>query len=531
MQHVSFTGRRRRRPGAPRGAPGGARGAPVRRTLRVPALLLLLFAALPPIAPAASGDAVGAGSEARFAQSIAGTELTVVVRGVSRLPAALRVELVAYRPVPDLPVHLTIRSQETGESSQATVRLRGGRPGTYQTRLAVSRAGPHELELRAGGERSVLPLRVLVAGTSPVEFAIHGGIYLAGALLLGGLLTGGLARRRSAVAVYGGAALGIAALTTALVSPLLPPPVPEGAEPPPPPGTAAEPSYLLARFSTVPERPVTGTDFTLRVDLVDGATGLPVDDLAGYHQALAHLVVAGDGGYFRHLHPLIGGPGRLEARLRADRPGRYQAYAEVRRTGSGTQLLAGELTVAAGPGDAADAAGRGTRADGAARPAGGAASHARAAAPGSAGGSAADAASSGPASGSTPGPASGSPYPDAATAARPAAGEPVLTPARPVAGRPVTIELDTGRADVQPWLGMAGHLIIRDETGDHLGHVHESSMITDPNAPPVEEGSAVFGPRLRFTYTFPEPGRYLAWLQYARDFRIETVPFVITVGE
>lgn len=515
MSHAGTTGRRQ---STTREVP---RGAPVKRAARASALLfLLLLMALPPTAPA-SGDAVGAGADARFAQSIAGTELTVVVRSVSRLPAALPVEITAYRPVPDLPVHLTIRSQETGESSQATVRLRSGRPGTYRTRLAVDRAGPHELELRAGGERSVLPLRVLVAGSSPMEFAIHGGIYLAGALLLGGLLTGGLSRRRSAVAVYGGAALGIAALTTALVSPMLPPPVPEGAEPPPPPGTAAEPSYLIARFSTEPERPVTGTDFTLRVDLVDGATGLPVDDLAGYHQALAHLVVVGDGGYFRHLHPLVAGPGRLETRLRADRPGRYRAYAEVRRAGSGTQLLAGDLTVAGESAERADdetstdtaVSTAGSTAGGAAATAGGAASHSHAGTPGGSGDATPEATSS------------AVPY-----RTRPA-GEPVLTPARPVAGRPVTIELDTGRADVQPWLGMPGHLIVRDESGDFLGHVHESGMITDPNTPPVEEGSAIFGPKLRFTYTFPAPGRYLAWLQYARGFRIETVPFVITVGQ
>ena len=530
MSHAGSTGRRQ---STTREVP---RGAPARRAARASALLLLLLlVALLPTAPA-SGDAVGAGADARFAQSIAGTELTVVVRSVSRLPAALPVEITAYQPVPDLPVHLTIRSQETGESAQATVRLRSGRPGTYRTRIAVTRAGPHELELRAGGERSVLPLRVLVAGSSPMEFAIHGGIYLAGALLLGGLLTGGLSRRRSAVAVYGGAALGVAALTTALVSPMLPPPVPEGAEPPPPPGTEVEPSYLIARFSTEPERPVSGTDFTLRVDLVDGATGLPVDDLAGYHQALAHLVVVGDGGYFRHLHPLVAGPGRLETRLRADRPGRYRAYAEVRRAGSGTQLLAGDLTVTGEPAERAGdekptggavstavsparstagaaASTAESTAGGAASKAGGAASHSRTGAPGGSGEAAPEATS-----------------PAVPYRTRPA-GEPVLTPARPVAGRPVTIELDTGRADVQPWLGMPGHLIVRDESGDFLGHVHESGMITDPTMPPVEEGSAIFGPKLRFTYTFPASGRYLAWLQYARDFRIETVPFVITVGE
>jgi hypothetical protein len=33
----------------------------------------------------------------------------------------------------------------------------------------------------------------------------------------------------------------------------------------------------------------------------------------------------------------------------------------------------------------------------------------------------------------------------------------------------------------------------------------------------------------RFTYTFPLPGRYLAWVQVERDYAIVTVPMVVDV--
>jgi hypothetical protein len=37
------------------------------------------------------------------------------------------------------------------------------------------------------------------------------------------------------------------------------------------------------------------------------------------------------------------------------------------------------------------------------------------------------------------------------------------------------------------------------------------------------------GSRVRFTFSFPEPGRYLTWIQYATADRIVTVPFTVNV--
>jgi hypothetical protein len=191
----------------------------------------------------------------------------------------------------------------------------------------------------------------------------------------------------------------------------------------------------------------------LRLDLVDGSTGRPVDDLVLHHEALAHVIVTSeDGRYFRHVHPLRTAPGRLEVKMRADRPGRYLAYAELEREDSGGQLITGEFSV---NGDAASV-----------------------------------------------------------EAEKPVeAVTPLLQPATPIAGRPTTIELNTSGIP-RPWLGMTGHLIVRSQDGTFLGHVHEMGTP---------------GPRLRFTFSFPSAGRYLAWVQYATGDHIVTAPFTINV--
>jgi hypothetical protein len=212
----------------------------------------------------------------------------------------------------------------------------------------------------------------------------------------------------------------------------------------------------------VPARPQAGQEFTLRVDLIDGSTGRPVDDLTAHHEALAHVIVTSeDGRYFRHAHPLRTAPGRLEVGLSADRPGRYLAHVELERKDSGGQLVAANFTV----GGTAEAS---EETDTVTEP------------------------------GTT----------QAGTTVTPR-----LHPIVPVAGRPTTIELDTP-ADVRTWLGMTGHLLLRGQDGRFFGHVHETG------AP---------GSRVRFTFSFAEPGRYLAWIQYATTDRIVTMPFTVNV--
>jgi hypothetical protein len=104
---------------------------------------------------------------------------------------------------------------------------------------------------------------------------------------------------------------------------------------------------------------------------------------------------------------------------------------------------------------------------------------------------------------------SGAPQPDAFVHE---IATPRLTPAAPVAGSPVTVEVET-EGPIQPWLGMPGHLVVRSEDGVDLAHAHGTA------------GESV----LRFTLTLPEPGRYLAWVQYAAGGRPVTRPFTMEV--
>ncbi|MFI6316681.1 hypothetical protein ACIBG8_04145 [Nonomuraea sp. NPDC050556] len=409
----------------------------IRRILCL-ALLLVLAAA----SPAAAHNVI-AGSDLRVAQTIAGTELTVVIQGTRRVPGPLRVSIVAYQPFAGPALQVEVRSLASGRAASGTVRPGGA------VQLRVDRTGPHELTLRAGGEVALIPFRVLVERAAGWEFLIYGGLFLAGTLLIGGLLTGTLSRPSTGrYLVAGAAAAAAVAATIVVLEPQLPARQPDGAAPVEP--VSGRP-YAVGQVRTVPEQPVAGQEFTVRLDLVDGATGRAVDDLAVHHEALAHLVVTSqDGSSFRHVHPLRTAPGRLETRLRADGPGRYLVYAEFERQDSGGQMVSGAF----------DVTGR------------------------------------------------------AVTVAAPRQhAPPRLTPAAPTAGRPVSIEVDPAGV-VRPWLGMPGHLIVRSLDGGFLGHVHAM-------------GSGV---PLRFTFSFPVAGRYLAWAQYAVEDRIVTVPFTVDVS-
>ncbi|MEU7829184.1 hypothetical protein [Nonomuraea sp. NPDC049129] len=430
------------------------------RVLRVLCLAAVLM--LAGAAPAAAHN-VTVGADLRIAQTIAGTELTIVIKGTKRVPGPLQVGVIAFQPVTDLPVALELRSVADGRTVTGVARA------AYEpqyTQLTVDRTGPHELTLRAGNETAVVPFRVLVDRGSAIELLIYGGLLVAALLMIGGLLTGALARRNQAMLLSGGAAIGLTvAAMVVIFEPLLPAAPPDGAPPTVAPTVGAGAGagaasgaqtggrpFAQGRMATLPARPAAGEEFTLRLDLVDGSTGRPVDDLVLHHEALAHVIVTSeDGRYFRHIHPLRTAPGRLEVKMRADRPGRYLAYAELEREDSGGQLITGEFSIS------------GDTSVGAETPV------------------------------------------ETVT--------PLMQPAAPVAGRPTTIELNTSGTP-RPWLGMTGHLIVRSQDGTFLGHVHEMGTP---------------GPRLRFTFSFPSAGRYLAWAQYATGDHIVTAPFTINV--
>jgi hypothetical protein len=429
--------------------PGSGEISTVRGVIRralfiVASLWLVLGAATPALAHGLSAEA-----DLALAQTIAGNELTVVIRRTDQVPGPVRVDVIAHRPVRATVVRLGLRAAAGGEDSTAAITLVAGRAGTYAATLRAERTGPHLLELHAGEETSRLPFQLLVPRAGGSELLGYGAFGAASVLLIGALTSGALARRLPAVALGGAAVVAATVgLTAGLLAPQLNP-----VRPP------ARP-YAQLNLATTPA-PNAGAPFTLRLSLLDGATGYPVDDLVPNHAALTHLVVtSADGAYFRHVHPIRTRAGQWDVRLTADRPGRYLVYLELERADSGGQLVSGSFTVTG----------------------------------------------------------------EAQAEARPVAAEYI----RATAGRATPIEVDAG-VGVQPWLGMAGHLIVRDLSGGYLGHVHEQLSMR-PGVQPPDETVASYGPALRFTFRFPEPGRYFAWVQYVRDYQIRTVPYVFEVG-
>nr|WP_042182290.1 hypothetical protein [Kibdelosporangium sp. MJ126-NF4] len=110
------------------------------------------------------------------------------------------------------------------------------------------------------------------------------------------------------------------------------------------------------------------------------------------------------------------------------------------------------------------------------------------------------------------------------------------------AGSPSTVTAKFGTKDLQPWLGMLGHMIVVGPVADSGGsatqnhvsapiwaHVH-SMLPPTPGLPDKpDESVAAYGPDVSFTYSFPLPGRYLVWVQVERDYSILTVASVIEV--
>ncbi|TDC23032.1 hypothetical protein [Kribbella albertanoniae] len=459
----------------------------MRKQLRkwVVLMVVLVIAMASPLPAQAHG--VSPTADLQLAQTFAGNDLTIVLRRTPEVPGPLQVEVFAHTPVRPTTLTLAI----AGQPHNAHLKLVS--PGVQAATLHVERAGEQVLELRAGDQHATIPFRVLVDRLATWEIITYGGFAAAGLLMITSL--GSAVLRRSSIRALAvpqavGAVLAlVVAATTAGLSKDLPPAVPDGA--PPTTGLRADAAdgsapngrpYVNLRLSTQPANPRTGQEFDLVLSLTDGSSGRPADDLVAHHAALIHTVITSQAGReFRHVHPVRTAPGVLTVRLSVRTPGKHLLYAEFERADSGAQLVSGSFQVAGAqlPPQAKD--------DGV----------------------------------------------DVQVA---------LSPRHVVAGRPVTIQAEVsanGRPvrDLQPWLGMAGHLVIRDASGNFFGHVHElTSMAAQARrsatkAPLQDETVAREGPTLRFTYTFPAPGRYLVWVQFARAFRIHTVPLTIDVAK
>jgi len=435
-------------------------------------LLVVAAVMLATATPAlAHGGVIGA--DLRIAASLGDRELTVVVRRVGVVPGPLRVDVVNHAGSPGGALRVGVAPQNAAPGPARELRLTDG-GGSAGIDLHVDRVGAWELVVDDGREAARFPFVVPDDVPPAAEWTSTVGFTGAGGLLLAALAAAAFGRWSGPPLVLGGgaAAAAVVATTAALLSTSLS--APQEIDPltgrPQTTPEAARPHVNLLTAASL----VAGERSALDLRLVDGATGRPVDDLVVHHDALVHLVVIGPGGQFAHLHPVRLAPGEFRVWFRPASGGEHRIHAEVERRGGGVQLLDATISAAGppvaepvpgGPGDH-DAGGMTAR----------------------------------------------------IAASRLVAGEPSVLTAEFGDGAPVR--------DLQPWLGMAGHLITAGPDGT-LGHVH---AMPDPSAAVPDETVASGGPRVEFVYTFPTPGRHRMWFQVERDYEVVTVPVEVDVA-
>ncbi|MEV6908876.1 hypothetical protein [Amycolatopsis sp. NPDC051071] len=472
-------------------SPRGRRAAPlvIARVLMLCALATLLLGGT------ARADGVSSGADVQVAQTLGTRDLTVVLRRMDIAPGPLHVDVVTHAG--SAPGTLKLRASTAGTTfSETTIQL-GGKPGSCSGLLRVDQPGPWELGLDDGTDTASIPFLVPARVIPPWERATFGGFVAAGVFLVIGLVVAMRVRRPQLALIPAGGM--VASLAVAITGAMLSASTPA----PPAPGAALDPTinniqdpYANAQMSTMDfSRPPVnlavhspnaraGGLTEVRLALADGATGRPVDDLLVHDNALIHLVVISPTGRLWHLHPVRVGPGDYRVKLTPPEAGTYAVAAELARRGGGVQLARTTMPVADGTNSPAE------------------------------------------------------PVP-AGAGARVVNGNPVDVAIKP--GTPTTITARFGKADLQPWLGMLGHLIvvgpITDDsrvgavaaTAPTWAHVH--SMI--PQSPGMpgkpDETVAAYGPDVPFTYTFAAPGRYRIWLQAERGYTVLTVPLQIEV--
>jgi hypothetical protein len=514
----------------------------------------------------AFADTPSSGGDIAVAQTFGDRELTIVLRRVTAVPGPLRVDVVTHKGSPGgrLTLELTPTGAATGLSGlpapgaptdRGVVDL-GSRPGMYSMTVAVDRPGPWELAVGDGRHVTRIPFVVPIQATSPPDRFVYGGFLAAGGLLLVSIVVAARARHNVwALLPAGGMLVGISvAVTAAVLSASLPLPPQPGSQLDPTVNNVTNP-YALDRplvtdFSRPPVmlaldgEPVAADRPTdIGVNLSDGATGAPVDDVVVHDSALIHLLVVGPAGQLWHVHPIRIAPGRYQVPLTLPEPGHYAVSAELERRGGGVQLVRAATGLDVLPASPAVAAGV-------------------------------------------------QPDPTASplrlgdsqtTASTVIASTPItVTATGAMAARPTTITAKVGdTADLQPWLSMIGHMIVAGplppngstaigqavQNAPLWAHAHSmggampmpgmpmtgmpmpgmpmagmsgpanvdaamSGMIgvapVNGDSPP-DETVAAYGPDVPFTFTFPIAGQYRLWIQAERQNTILTVPVVLDV--
>jgi hypothetical protein len=424
-----------------------------------------------------------------FTQQVGPYELAITIELPTAVPAPLYLVITPQGAEEQLRMQFRAvpRGFPLDQSAVAEVQTYPGSK-IYYSELSADRGGDWELDVRVSGPRGDGQARVpFIITPDPIPSeTIALGVSLGGMLLfmLTSLASSAIARgRQKPVPAWLDRALGyaiFACLVAAVIygwqqfsnqlaqATRLP--------------TYGRP-HVNALVSTDPTVVQPNQPFTLTIDLSDGSTGLPVDDIVTHHDALVHLVLIDQSGMgFSHIHPANLAPGRFALTTTLPHPGIYTAYIEVERINSGTQIIERPIVVAGAPPAAVDPPGFGER---------------------TIDGLMIDV-------------------------------QPSRLPVQ--AKRQTTITLTvrdaaSGQAiiDIEPWLGMAGHLIACRADGSIYGHIHAVGAMPTTTTSVQQIAPPSYGPDIQFVYTFPQTGRYLLWAQFQHGGRIITVPFMVEV--
>jgi len=215
----------------------------------------------------------------------------------------------------------------------------------------------------------------------------------------------------------------------------------------------------------------------LKILLHDGSTGLPIDDIVLHHQALMHMVVIDPVSHtFLHIHPARTAPGQYIVDLPAIALGTYDVAIEIERVNSGSQVTHQQVPLGVATAEALPA--------------------------------------------------------PAVLPATIQSGDYTITvqPTTPVqVGVPVELRVEAMKAG-QPvsaldfWLGMRGHMIVRNPNGAIFGHIHAVGAMNEDFQP-----ISVAGNQVAFVYAFPTAETYAVWVQLMIDDTLITLPVQITV--
>ncbi|HWO62872.1 MAG TPA: hypothetical protein VNO31_22855 [Umezawaea sp.] len=421
----------------------------------------------------ASADGAPGGADIQVAQTLGDRELTVVIRRVEPVPGPVHVDVVTHvgSPAGDLGLRL---NRDGSTISGTTVRLTA-EPGFHTGTLRVDGPGPWELAIDDGQRVATIPFVVPARVMSPPQNAAYGGFVAAGVLMLVTLV---VALRRGGAASFVPATGVVAALAVAVTAAVLSSSVP----PPPAPGSDLDPSvdnvtdpYAGARSSTADySRP----PVNLVATVVDDDLRLALTD-GSTGRPVDDLLVHDNA--FAHLG-VVSPSGRLW-HLHPVRVGPGDFRAKLVAPETGRYAVAAEIARRGG--------GRQLLRTTAVLAAAG--------------------------------------------TAVPATEDVALDRRIAAAGSPSTITARFGAKDLQPWLGMLGHMIVvgpvTGEVADApvWAHVHAMTPPTPGLPDKPDESVAAFGPDVPFTYSFPLPGRYLVWVQAERGYAVRTTPAVVDV--